>query len=184
MHPAQTRFTLEATPAAVPAARQWISREVRGWSVSLDEELRWRLELVVSELVTNAVLHAGGRLTASIVLEHDLLLIEVHDGSTTAPQPRAAGPCDETGRGLALVAALCLIHGSELTASGKRCWAVLPLRSCADNIDVMPGSDARWDSARWTVTPAGAQLLAWLLAPVEDTTSPTCAQQGEADVVG
>ncbi|WP_225827185.1 ATP-binding protein [Streptomyces naphthomycinicus] len=184
MHPAQTRFTLEATPAAVPAVRQWISAEVRGWGVSLDEDLCWRLELVVSELVTNAVLHAGGWLTVSIALEHDLLLVEVHDGSTTTPRPRATGPCDETGRGLVLVAALCLIHGSELAASGKRCWAVLPLRSHAENTDATPDSDALCDSARWTVTPVGAQLLARLLAPEEATASPRCAQQGESDLVG
>ncbi|MFE9417075.1 ATP-binding protein [Streptomyces griseofuscus] len=184
MHPVQTRFTLEATPAAVPAARQRISAEVRGWGVPLDEDLRWRLELVVSELVTNAVLHASGRLTASIALDHDLLLVEIHDGSTTAPRPRTAGPCDETGRGLTLVAALCLFHGSELTAFGKRCWAVLPLRSHTGTTDATPGSDGLCDSARWTVAPAGAQLLARLFAPEEDTTPPRPTQQSEADLVG
>ncbi|MFE9559277.1 ATP-binding protein [Streptomyces sp. NPDC006703] len=184
MHPAQTRFTLEATPAAVPAARQRISAQVRGWGVPLDEDLRWRLELVVSELVTNAVLHASGRLTASIALDHDLLLVEIHDGSTTAPRPRTAGPCDETGRGLALVAALCLFHGSELTAFGKRCWAVLPLRSHTGTTDATPGSDGLCDSARWTVAPVGAQLLARLFAPEEDTTPPRPTQQCEADLVG
>ncbi|MFJ7148925.1 ATP-binding protein [Streptomyces sp. NPDC100445] len=179
MHPAQIRFTPEATPAVVPAARQWVSAKLRDWGVPFDEDLRWRLELVVSELVTNAVLHAGGRLTASIALEHDLLLFEVHDGSTTTPRPRAAGPCDESGRGLALVAELCLIHGSELTTFGKRCWAVLPLQSHTDQTSTTPGSDTLCDSARWTVTQAGAQLLARLLVPEGNTKPPICAQLGE-----
>ncbi|MEU6480400.1 ATP-binding protein [Streptomyces sp. NPDC047017] len=188
MHRAQARSSLEfsfaAAPAAVRAARHRISATVREWGVPLDEELYFRLELVASELLTNAALHAGGRLTAVVALELDLLVVEVLDESAAAPRPRTAGPDDESGRGLTLVDALCLLYGSEPTAEGKRCWAVLPLRPAhigtgpAHDPDTSAGPcsahgpdpahdpDPAYgpDSVRWSLTPGGFRLLARLCA--------------------
>ncbi|MFD8614620.1 ATP-binding protein [Streptomyces sp. NPDC059631] len=189
MHSAQTRsgceFSFKATPAAVRAARHRISATVREWGVALDEDLSFRLELVASELLTNGALHAGGRLTAVVAMELDLLFVEVLDESAAAPRPRTAGPDDESGRGLTLVEALCLLHGSEPTAEGKRCWAVLPLRQSHIGADVPQGRDIAHgpfsaqgpdtaygpDSARWSLTEEGARLLA-RLCPFEERDAP------------
>ncbi|MES9524884.1 ATP-binding protein [Streptomyces capoamus] len=157
-------FHVAPTPQAVHAARHRIMDTVRTWNVHLDEHLRHRLELVASELLTNAALHVRSRLTAAITQENDLLLIEVHDASPTPPQPRTAGPYDVSGRGLTLVDALCLVHGSEPTTSGKRCWAILALCSPLPASDTDPpegngAADDLPDAVRWSITPAGACLL-------------------------
>ncbi|MFJ9868907.1 ATP-binding protein [Streptomyces sp. NPDC101165] len=164
------RFALEATPAAVRAARHRISAAVRMWDVRSDEEVRFHLELVATELLTNAIRHAYGPLTVGVALEGGLVVIEVVDGSTEVPRPRAADHDDEGGRGLTLVDALCLLHGSESLPAGKRCWAVLPVRPPgahpapdAAGIDVAAGG-AAYDSARWSLTRAGVRLLLRMLA--------------------
>ncbi|MGC0334858.1 anti-sigma regulatory factor (Ser/Thr protein kinase) [Streptomyces sp. SAI-170] len=167
-HAAQARFHVAPTPEAVHAARHRITQTVRTWNVPLDEDLHSRLELVASELLTNAALHVRSRLTAVITLEEDLLVIEVSDPSPAPPQPRTAGPYDESGRGLTLVDALCLTHGSELTASGKRCWAILAPRSPtpaleAASPDDSAAADDLSDTVRWSITPAGTRLLAQIL---------------------
>ncbi|MCF3131878.1 ATP-binding protein [Streptomyces olivochromogenes] len=162
------RFAFEATPAAVHAARHRISAAVRRRDAPLDDEVCSQLELVATELLTNAVRHASGPLTVDIELEGGLVVIEVVDGSTEAPLPRVADADDAGGRGLALIDALCLLHGSERVASGKRCWAVLPVEQQAaqqaPHIDVAPAVNAGVggaanDSARWSLTAAGARLL-------------------------
>ncbi|MFJ7336372.1 ATP-binding protein [Streptomyces sp. NPDC101116] len=160
------RFTLQATPAAVRAARHRISGAVHGWNVALSEDMRFYLELVSTELLTNAVRHARGPLTVSVALEGGFVVIEVVDGSTTVPLLRSADRDDEGGRGLALIDALCPLHGCELLPAGKRCWAVLPLRQTADAVPVANPADggAAHDSARWSLTRAGARLLLHLSA--------------------
>jgi anti-sigma regulatory factor (Ser/Thr protein kinase) len=82
-------------------------------------------ELLVSELVTNAVLHAQTELLLHISLESGLR-ISVEDTSVDAPADRSPDPaCDpggERGRGLAVVTALATSWGWERTATGKRAW--------------------------------------------------------------
>lgn len=111
----QIRFTVEATAAAVHSARHRVSRAVRSWTASSDDELSFRLELVASELLTNGLEHAGGPMLVEVVLDAGLLVIAVHDGSSTKPQPCDADVDDERGRGLALIEALCLFQGSDRT---------------------------------------------------------------------
>lgn len=163
----QVSFAVEATPAAVRGARHRISAAVRSWAGQYDDELRFRLELVASELLTNGLVHAGGPLTVEVTLEHDLVVIGVLDGGTALPRPRAAGTDDERGRGLALTEALCLFQGAEHTATGKRCWAVLATASApGPAAEDTPGSaqdgGAAPDVARWSLTTAGQRLLAHL----------------------
>lgn len=93
----------------------------------------WDLELlvdaaslVVSELVTNAVLHARSAITVALCAEHDgSLRLEVSDLSARAPQRRGYGPGATTGRGLGIVAELVDDWGVRPTSSGKSVWAVL-----------------------------------------------------------
>lgn len=164
------RFALEATPAAVCAARHRISAAVRMWDVPSDEEVRFHQELVATGLLTHAIRHAYGPLSLGVALEDGLVVIEVVDGSTEVPRPRAAESDDEGGRGLTLIDALRLLHGSESLPAVKRCWAVLPVRPAAAHptpdaagVDVAAGG-AAYDSARWSPTRAGDRLLLRMLA--------------------
>lgn len=86
--------------------------------------------LVVSELVSNAVLHARTALRLTLSLQGDVLRIEVEDGSARLPVQRDYGAESTTGRGLRLLAGLGVSWG---TAPGpRRCgkvvWAEITAR--------------------------------------------------------
>ncbi|MER7049535.1 ATP-binding protein [Streptomyces jumonjinensis] len=82
--------------------------------------------LVVSELVTNAIQHAGGGPVSLSVEHHPCeLLVEVTDGSQVVPVPRQAGDDDESGRGLFLIAAMAEAWG--VSEDGGTKWCSLPL---------------------------------------------------------
>ncbi|MFE9425135.1 ATP-binding protein [Kitasatospora sp. NPDC006697] len=88
-------------------------------------------ELVLSELVANAVLHGGpgggqfGELLfVRLELRAELLVIEVHDASARTPTVRDATACEESGRGLYLVEQLAVDWGSRpRDGIGKSVWA-------------------------------------------------------------
>jgi anti-sigma regulatory factor (Ser/Thr protein kinase) len=108
--------------ACVSAARAWTVDQVHrhGGSQALIE----RVELLVSEVVTNAVQHtASTRVTVTVeTCPHSYLEVSVHDHDRTVPQPRQASPWDYGGRGLFLVEQLSDSWGTELDTSGKRVW--------------------------------------------------------------
>lgn len=82
--------------------------------------------LVVSELVTNAVLHAGpGGVDLSVTLTDTAVRIEVVDASPSLPVARPPTDDRTNGRGLLLVDAVAGSWGAELGRDGKRVWAVL-----------------------------------------------------------
>jgi len=70
-------------------------------------------ELVVSELVTNAVCHGQPPVWVRLSADGGLLLIEVHDGSSDQPVRKHPGQSDEYGRGLELLDALIQLHRGE-----------------------------------------------------------------------
>ncbi|MEU8628760.1 ATP-binding protein [Streptomyces sp. NPDC048669] len=160
-------FTVEATEAAVHGARHRVSTAVRRWGGPVDEELCFHLELVASELLTNGLRHAGGPMTAEVTLVHDLVVVAVLDGCPELPRSRPTQIDDECGRGLALIEDLCLIQGAETTPDGKRCWAVLPVRTACDPaVELVPGggqaNGSMADRARWSLSPNGRGLLSGL----------------------
>lgn len=163
----ELRFTVEGTAAAVRDARRRISSAVSSWDVPVDGDQLFRLELIASEMLTNGLQHAGGPLTVELRAERGggLLVLAVLDGSRVRPRPCVAGCDHESGRGIVLIDALSLFHGTEYTDSGKRCWAVLPLSERParndDEMSVNAVMESRRDddSARWTVTSAGANVL-------------------------
>jgi hypothetical protein len=84
-----------------------------------------RAELIVSELVTNAVLHAGTGPIVSVRIDDENVRIEVEDTSPAAPVLREYGLDASTGRGLRVVSTAASEWGVETTSSGKAVWATL-----------------------------------------------------------
>ena len=114
-------WELEAEPTVVSRARSDVSRQLAAWGL---EELEFTAELVVSELVTNAIRY--GRPPLRLRLIHDrTLLCEVTDDSSTTPHLRRARTYDEGGRGLLLVAQLARHWGTRHARHGKTVWAEL-----------------------------------------------------------
>ncbi|MDG5806548.1 SpoIIE family protein phosphatase [Streptomyces ossamyceticus] len=114
-------WDLEADPAAVGRARANVARQLAVWGL---EELDFLAELVVSELVTNAIRY--GRPPIGLRLIHDrTLLCEVSDAGSTTPHLRRARVFDEGGRGLLLVAQLAERWGTRHARRGKTVWAEL-----------------------------------------------------------
>ena len=106
-------------PAMVADARKNACRQLTEWGL---DEATFVTELVVSELVTNAIRYAQPPIQLRLI--HDRTLIcEVSDGSTTAPHLRRARTFDEGGRGLLLVAQLTQGWGTRQTTNGKIIWA-------------------------------------------------------------
>ncbi|MFD3805949.1 ATP-binding protein [Streptomyces sp. NPDC058619] len=102
-------------------ARRHTRRTLKGWNV--DEDTAAATELIVSELVTNALRYGSPPLRLRLRLIKDrALTCEVHDASTTSPHLRHARTADEGGRGLFIVAQLAERWGTRYTASGKTIW--------------------------------------------------------------
>src|SRR3954453_6318382 len=82
--------------------------------------------LLISELVTNSVLHGGPPIVLAIECDGEGLTVRVRDGATDLPVPRKASDDDEGGRGLSLVDLLTDTWGVEPVAddygSGKQVW--------------------------------------------------------------
>ncbi|WP_248506265.1 SpoIIE family protein phosphatase [Streptomyces sp. D2-8] len=114
-------WDLDADPATVAGARSSVARQLTAWGL---EDLGFTTELVVSELVTNAIRY--GRPPIRLRLIHDrTLLCEVSDGASTTPHLRRARAFDEGGRGLLLVAQLATHWGTRHARHGKTVWAEL-----------------------------------------------------------
>jgi serine phosphatase RsbU (regulator of sigma subunit)/PAS domain-containing protein/anti-sigma regulatory factor (Ser/Thr protein kinase) len=106
-------------PVAVAKARDCAVRQLADWGL---DEVSFGAELVVSELVTNAIRHASGPVRLRLIREGGLIC-EVSDGSSTFPRPRRARSDDEGGRGLMLVARLSRRWGTRPTDNGKIIWS-------------------------------------------------------------
>ena len=111
-------WDLPADPRSAGTARSATAAQLVGWGL---EEAGFTTELVVSELVTNAVRHATGPITLRLIRD-DALICEVSDGSSTAPHMRLPRLTDEGGRGLYLVGRLADRWGTRYTAAGKTIW--------------------------------------------------------------
>ncbi|MFF9276927.1 SpoIIE family protein phosphatase [Streptomyces griseosporeus] len=110
-------------PAAVGTVRAAATRQVEAWGLM---ELSMPTELIVSELVTNAIRYAAPPIRLRL-LRDARLTCEVADASSTAPRLRHARSTDEGGRGLFLVAQLAHRWGARYTADGKIIWAELDI---------------------------------------------------------
>ena len=112
-------WPLDSSPAAVAVARRRTREQLAAWG--LDGETADDTQLIVSELVTNAVRY--GTAPIGLRLIHDrTLTCEVRDAGSASPHLRHAGVVEEGGRGLFITAQLAQAWGTRYTASGKTIW--------------------------------------------------------------
>lgn len=116
-------WDLPAEPVVVGRARARAARQLAAWGLG---EATETTELIVSELLTNAIRHAEPPMELRMILD-GALTCEVSDGSKAGPHMRCADPYDEDGRGLLLVARLTERWGIRRTRTGKTIWAQQPL---------------------------------------------------------
>ena len=112
-------WNLARDPAAVAGARKTASEQLAAWEL---REATFTTELIVSELVTNAIRYGTGPIVLRLIRDATLIC-EVSDGNATAPHLRRARVFDEGGRGLLLVAQVAERWGSRQTSTGKTIWA-------------------------------------------------------------
>ncbi|MGW1798751.1 SpoIIE family protein phosphatase [Streptomyces sp. NPDC001984] len=112
-------WEIPANPAAVSKAREWITRQLTMWGL---DDLLFTTELIVSELVTNAIRYGRPPMDLRLI-RHHVLVCEVTDSSSTQPRLRRARTTDEGGRGLFLVAQLGGRWGCRHGQNGKTIWS-------------------------------------------------------------
>ena len=117
--PSTSHLDLPNDATGPSRARRFVTDTLTSWGTS---ELLSTVELLVSELVTNVVLHTSTAPEVSVRLLGDRVHVEVADADATPPAPRDAGPAATNGRGMALVDALSVAWGWTPTASGKVVW--------------------------------------------------------------
>lgn len=123
---------LDLPPAteSVPAARRFVRQALEGTGVDVDTAT-----LLVSEVVTNAVLYARSPLSVRVSVDGDVARIEVTDGSPVPPRVHAFSSLSATGRGLRMLQQLALAWGVEPAGTGKTIW-----------FELGQPSDAAWES--------------------------------------
>ncbi|MGA5037635.1 SpoIIE family protein phosphatase [Streptomyces capoamus] len=124
-------------PALVPSVRKRCRQTLREWGL---DEAAFATELIVSELVTNAIRYGSPPVTVRL-LRGRCLVCEVSDGSGTSPRLRRAATTDEGGRGLFLVAQFAQRWGTRYTGRGKVIWAELALHGGAPAASPLPPVD-------------------------------------------
>ncbi|MER6431261.1 SpoIIE family protein phosphatase [Streptomyces sp900105245] len=112
-------WRLDAEPLAVPRARRLVRERLLTWCLPHAVETA---ELLVSEVVTNAVRHAQGDRIGLRVVRTDALLFEVTDDEPALPAMLSAGPLDESGRGLRVVSRLAREWGASTSGHRKTVW--------------------------------------------------------------
>ncbi|MEV6009512.1 ATP-binding protein [Streptomyces sp. NPDC051976] len=122
---ATVRFRVPVAREAVEGARRRVREVLAEWGISEREDLSYDIQLVLSELLSNAIVHGSGPLSVAVQRDNDLFIVEVFDAHRDMPVESVPGPDDESKRGLAVVKAVAYSHGCERYPRGKRCWAVL-----------------------------------------------------------
>ncbi|WLW55876.1 ATP-binding protein [Streptomyces sp. YU58] len=149
------RFELAAHPGSPAQARRLTRARLTHWSVG--EDTCDSAALVVTELVTNAIVHtASRRVVCELHDGDDLVRIAVRDEGCAPgePHPSPQRPEEEHGRGLLLVEALCHSWGAHEHGPGLLVWADLPRKADEPRTDTGPRNDLGW-GARPKPGPSG-----------------------------
>nr|BFD81091.1 SpoIIE family protein phosphatase [Streptomyces sp. Xyl84] len=125
VRPLRESWTVWRVPEAVRHARRFTRRTLRSWGVGEDADAAL---LVVSELVTNALVHTEGPVRLDLTLAHHRLRIAVADASPRTPvKPTDIGWAATGGRGILLVEAVSTAWGALPVSGGKQVWSELLL---------------------------------------------------------
>ncbi|GAA2048321.1 MULTISPECIES: SpoIIE family protein phosphatase [Streptomyces] len=112
-------WDVPANPTAVAPLRAAVSRQLADWGL---DETAFITELILSELITNAIRHGSAPIRVRLLRDR-ALICEVSDSSSTSPHLRNATDTDEGGRGLFLVSQYADRWGTRYTPEGKVIWA-------------------------------------------------------------
>ncbi|MFF5708937.1 ATP-binding protein [Streptomyces sp. NPDC012756] len=122
----QVQLVVGSDPAEVGRARRWARSRIARSGIGDDEPLAETLVLLISELVTNAVVHTGCPAVLRMLFAAEGgVRVEVADTSDRPPQPRHAQGDDTNGRGLELVDGLADRWGWQPEGAGKSIWCEL-----------------------------------------------------------
>ncbi|MFD8094115.1 SpoIIE family protein phosphatase [Streptomyces malaysiensis] len=118
-------WEVPSDPAHVAEVRAAVARKLAEWDLG---DVAFTTELILSELITNAIRYATGPIRVRLLCDRSLIC-EVFDTSSTSPHLRYAGTTDEGGRGLFLVSQFADRWGTRYTSDGKVIWTeqALPL---------------------------------------------------------
>ena len=109
------------TPESVPAARRFVLEQT-AQAVALPEEVTVDLALLVSEVVTNAVIHARTPFLVEVLVTDRLIRVAIEDEAPDLPRPREVTAEATTGRGLLILDRLADRWGATPVGGGKRVW--------------------------------------------------------------
>lgn len=127
VRPTRAAWSVWRLPDAVMHARRFADRTLRSWKVSEEADA---VLLVVSELVTNALVHTAGEVRLDLTLTGQHLRVAVSDASPRTPvKPATMDWMATGGRGLILVEAMSDAWGSVPLSGGKQVWAEFALPS-------------------------------------------------------
>ncbi|MFG2605758.1 amino acid permease [Streptomyces sp. NPDC048514] len=123
-----TQWELPPDPAEVATVRSALGKQLRDWGL---DDLAFTTELIVSELVTNAIRYVGGPIQVRLIRDRTLIC-EVSDTGHTTPNLRHAANDDEGGRGLFIIAQMTHQWGTRYTSTGKTIWTEQDLPAAED----------------------------------------------------
>ena len=130
---------LAPNPRSPRLARDFVTWVLEEWGLTRVADTA---RLLTSELVTNAVLHAGTALTLSVVRDtgRSTVRISVWDASPASPRRKRYSELATTGRGLAMIDNAAEAFGVEALSDGKEVWVEIPIPAQPDNRGVDDGT--------------------------------------------
>ncbi len=120
--PCEARINLRPEPLSVPALRRLLRRLLQSWRISAEGDL----ELLATEVATNAFAEASSPVTVIVRYDGAAIRVEIGDGARERPKRTLPGYDELTGSGLLLVEALSTDWGVMRTRAGKRIWFEVP----------------------------------------------------------